>query len=142
MKTPKNYIYPAAKTGQVSAALDMHDTYLTRINMAGHQVLADEPKDIGGTDLGATPSQLLAAALASCTTITLSMYATRKNWAVKHIDCVVTTEKIAGKRSFNRAITLTGDLTDEQKQRMLAIANKCPVHKTLSQGTQVNSFLV
>ena len=142
IKPKPDYKYPRAKAGQVSATLDMEDTYLTRINMGGHKILADEPKSIGGTDLGATPSQLLEAALASCTTITLSMYTTRKKWPVSHIDCVVTTEKIDGKKVFNRAISVQGDLTDEQKQRILAIANKCPIHKTLAQGSAVNSFLV
>lgn len=142
IKTLPAYKYPRAKTGEVSAVLNVNDTYLTRINMAGHQVLADEPKNIGGTDLGASPMQLLEASLASCTTITLSMYTTRKKWAVKHVDCVVTHSNIDGKTIFNRAITVKGDLTPAQHERILAIANKCPMHKIISHGAQVNSFLV
>lgn len=133
--------YPKATNGQVAAALKMKDTYLTRINMAGHQILADEPTNVGGTDMGATPIQLLEAALASCTTITLSMYITRKNWDVDNVDVVVTASKINGKRAFERKISVTGNLTDSQRQRILDIANKCPVHKTLSQGAVVNSYL-
>lgn len=140
--TAPNYKYPAAQPDEIAASLSVDDTYLTRINMGGHHILADEPTSIGGTDLGATPSQLLQAALASCTTITLSMYATRKKWPVIDIDCVVTATKIDGKKAFNRAISIKGDLTDEQRQRMLEIANKCPIHKTLTQGAIVNSFLV
>lgn len=142
IKTPKPIKYPHAKVGEVAATLDMDDTYLTRISMSGHHILADEPQNVGGSDLGASPMQLLEAALASCTTITLSMYATRKKWAVTNIDCEVTATKADGKRAFNRAISLKGDLTDQQRNRMLEIANKCPVHKTLSHGAVVNSFLI
>lgn len=142
IKTPKALKYPTAKAGEVAATLSMKDTYLTRINMHGHYILSDEPKNLGGSDLGANPIQLLEAALASCTTITLSMYASRKKWLVTDIDCVVTAgDSIDGKRSFNRAISLKGNLTDEQRNRMLEIANKCPVHKTLSHGAVVKSFL-
>lgn len=141
MKPKPYYKFPTAKQGEVHASLNMDDTYLTRINMASHQILADEPVKLGGSDLGANPSQLLEAALASCTTITLSMYSTRKKWPVTNIDCVVTTTKIDGKKAFNRAITLKGDLTEEQRQRILEIANKCPVHKVLSQSSVINSFL-
>ena len=142
IKTTPNYKYPPAKAGEVSAALNIDDTYLTRINMADHKILADEPKDIGGTDLGASPMQLLEASLASCTTITLSMYITRKKWAVQHIDCVVTHSKTDGKTSFNRAITVRGNLTEQQHERILAIANKCPMHKIISLGADINSFLI
>ncbi|MCJ8324539.1 MAG: OsmC family protein [Rhizobiales bacterium] len=134
--------FPTAKSGQVAAALRMQDTYLTRINMAGHQILGDEPKNVGGTDMGAGPFQLLEAALASCTTITLSMYITRKQWDVTDINCVVTTSKINGRRAFERQISVKGNLTDAQRERILDIANKCPIHKTLSHGSVVNSYLV
>lgn len=142
IKTPVETKYPKAKADEVAASLKMDDTYLTRISMGDHKTLSDEPITVGGTDMGATPTQLLRAALASCTTITLSMYATRKKWAITDIDCVVTAVNIDGKRGFNRAISLKGELTDDQRNRMLEIANKCPVHKTLSHGAQVNSFLV
>lgn len=142
IKTTSDYKYPSAKPDEVAASLSMDDTYLTRINMGGHHILADEPIDLGGTNLGANPSLLLEAALASCTTITLSMYSSRKKWPVTDIDCMVTATKIDGKKAFNRAITLKGDLTEQQRQRILEIANKCPVHKILTQGALVNSFLI
>lgn len=118
-----------------------------------HHILADEPVDLGGTDLGMTPHQLVCAGLAACTSITLRMYVNRKKWPLDHIYVDVTHDKIHAKdceactasegmiSRFTRTIHLTGDLTDDQRARILQIADKCPVHRTLTQQNQVKTVL-
>ncbi len=139
---PNAVHFPKPVTDATVASLDIADTYLTRISMGKHQLLSDEPTSLGGTDLGATPAQLLAAALAACTNITLSMYSARKKWPLSHVESKVTREIIDGKPVYIRAISLQGDLTDEQTQRILEIADKCPIHKLISHETEVRSHLV
>lgn len=122
--------------------------------MAGphHHLMADEPADMGGTDRGPSPYGLLAAALGACTTMTMRMYARRKGWPVTQISVDVDHEKIhaadadaKGKAAridrFRRTIRLDGALTEDQRARLLAIADKCPVHRTLEAGAQVETTL-
>jgi putative redox protein len=121
------------------------------ISVAGRHVLvADEPERLGGTDAGPTPYQLLAAALGACTTMTLRMYATRKKLALDHVACDVTHGRCHaddcggadGKvDEFRRTIRLTGDLTDAQRQRLLEIADRCPVHHTLQSRAVIRTRL-
>ncbi len=119
--------------------------YKTELFVKGHHMIADEPLKLGGTDLGATPTGYLAAALASCTTITLRMYANRKEWPVESIqaDIFVEQERNAGKvtTNFRRELLLTGDLNQEQKERMQEIAGRCPVHRTLEGEVTVETIL-
>lgn len=108
-----------------------------------HQLVADEPAEMGGTDLGPSPYQLLSAGLGACTTMTIRMYAARKKIPLGHVSCDVThdrchtedcidTEHSGAKRDvFTRVIHLQGDLSEDQRTALLAIADKCPVHKTL-----------
>lgn len=118
--------------------------YTTNILAGNHQIIADEPEDIGGQDLGATPMELLAASLASCTSITLRMYADRKNWAIDEIKVEVNIVRNKEKTStdFQKTITVKGALDEEMKQLVLSIANACPVHKILSNTVAINSELV
>jgi uncharacterized OsmC-like protein/pimeloyl-ACP methyl ester carboxylesterase len=120
--------------------------------MAGprHHVLGDEPKSYGGTDRGLTPYQFLAAGLGACTSMTVRMYARRKGWPLDHISVDVTHDKVHAQdadngmrplETFTRAITLEGDLTEDQRQRLLEIADKCPVHRTLERGSHVHTRL-
>ncbi|MCP4823843.1 MAG: OsmC family protein, partial [Shimia sp.] len=107
-----------------------------------HHVLADEPITYGGTDKGMTPYQFLSAGLASCTSMTIRMYARRKNWPLENTFVDVTHDKVHAQDcdtcettegkvdQFNRTIHLSGNLTAEQRQRLLEIADKCPVHRT------------
>lgn len=120
------------------------------ISVEGKHVLtADEPESLGGTDAGPTPYHLLSAALGACTTMTLRMYATRKKLALDHVACDVThgrchAEDCEGEGKideFRRTIRLTGDLTDDQRQRMLEIADKCPVHHTLQARAVIRTTL-
>jgi putative redox protein len=113
--------------------------YYTQINALGHPLVADEPTDLGGTGLGPGPYELLQAALGACTTITLRMYATRKNLDMRAVTVHLQHEKVEatpGSREkidvFTRELSFEGDLNDEQRQRLVEIADKCPVHKTLS----------
>lgn len=115
-----------------------NDVYSTR-----HALTADEPEALGGDDLGPTPFEYLAAGLGACTTITLRMYATRKKWPLEHVKVTVGQSKADdGTHVFSRKITLSGDLDDTQRARLIEIAAKCPVHKTLCHANRVETTLV
>ena len=127
--------------------------YRTDIAASGHHLVADEPKSVGGTDQGPTPYDLLAAALGSCSTITLRMYADRKDWPLDeaivrlehrkvHAEDCERCETDEGKVDrFKREIELRGDLDDGQRQRLLEIADRCPVHRTLNGEIDIVSTL-
>jgi putative redox protein len=117
--------------------------FKTVLSARNHENIADEPEDLGGQDLGFTPDELLASALGSCTAITLKMYATRKGWPLSEAIVEVSFEREKGSSStkINRQITLVGELDDEQRQRLLQIANACPVHKTLSNPIEIITSL-
>lgn len=110
------------------------DKYRTIINNGSHQIIADEPLASGGENLGFNPKELLASALGACTSITLRMYADRKEWNIDSIETEVSVDwnKEESKTYFTRKIAFTGELDDIQKERLLKIANSCPVHKILS----------
>ncbi len=116
--------------------------YRTELVVSGKPVIADEPLDVGGTDLGPAPGEYLMISLAACTAITLRMYADRKLWPVDEIKVEVAFEKIENVTHFQREIVLTGDLTKDQRERLLQIANACPVHKTLMNPIQIETRLV
>jgi putative redox protein len=118
------------------------DHFRTEITVGGKMVIADEPEELGGTDLGPAPGEFLMISLASCTAITLRMYADRKNWPIEKIIVEVNFEKVDNKTIFKRELQLVGDLTDEQQARLLQIANACPVHKTLTNPIEVQTKLV
>lgn len=112
--------------------------YTQSITAGRHHLGADEPEVNGGDDAGPAPYQLLLSALGACTSITVRMYAQHKKWDVKRIAVKLTHEKQIGPGNvkvdaITREITLEGNLDDAQRQRLLEIANKCPVHKTLTE---------
>lgn len=127
--------------------------YTTEIVAGEHGLLADEPVAVGGADLGPTPYDLLLASLGSCTSITLRMYADRKEWPLEAIrvylkhdrihaqDCDHCESKEGTIDRIRREIELVGPLSVKQRQRLLEIADKCPVHRTLHQGIVVQSSL-
>lgn len=115
--------------------------YRTELFIAGHTAIADEPQDLGGTNLGPSPGQFLMLSLASCTAITLRMYADRKNWNVTKIKVEVSSEKVESKTLFKREISFEGAVDDEQRKRLLQIANSCPVHKTLTNPIEIQTEL-
>jgi putative redox protein len=99
----------------------------------GHTLVVDEPTDRGGTDTGPRPTQLLAASLAGCTAITIEMYAERKGWDVGAIEVDVDVAYENGIPStFAVALKLPAELSEEQRQLLLRVAGKCPVHKVLA----------
>ncbi len=115
--------------------------YRTELVATGHHLVADEPEDVGGENQGPAPGQFLQMSLAACTAITLRMYADRKAWPLEQVSVEVDTEKSEGKTLFKRQLIFTGSLTDEQRQRLLQIANACPVHKTLTGPIEIETFL-
>ncbi|HEV7165452.1 MAG: alpha/beta fold hydrolase [Gammaproteobacteria bacterium] len=138
---------PAAD-GEVVAHIG-EEHYRSDIYAGPHMLVSDEPRDAGGTDAGTNPYGLLTAALGACTTITLRMYADHKKWPLKGVKIRLTHDKIYAKDceecetkegkvdSFERELELEGDLTPEQRQRLLEIADRCPVHNTLSHVSRI-----
>ena len=118
------------------------DRFRTEITTGGKKVIADEPEEIGGMDLGPAPGEFLMISLASCTAITLRMYADRKKWPLEKITVEVNFEKVDNKTIFTREVLLHGQLDDEQRNRLLQIANSCPVHKTLTNPIEIQTKLV
>src|SRR5690349_15170885 len=106
-------------------------TFAQDVEVAGHHLRADEELEKGGEDSGAAPHELLLAALGSCTAMTLKVYAERKGWPLK--DVRVTLNGATGESglAITRELTIEGDLSLEQRQRLLEIADKCPVHRSL-----------
>jgi putative redox protein len=103
------------------------------VKVRSHTIVADEPKDHGGDDDGPSPQELLAASLASCTAITMEMYARRKGWDVAGmtVDCEYTPAERGTPTRFNLVMKMPAHLSDEQVERLQVIAAKCPVHRTL-----------
>ncbi len=130
------------------------ERFCTEIKARNHHWLADEPLAVGGQDLGPTPYDLLLSALGACTAMTLRMYADRKKWPLDSIAVQLSHQKIhaedcegcqteSGKvDEIRRQIELSGDLSQEQREKLLEIADKCPVHRSLHHEIKVRSKLV
>lgn len=115
--------------------------YLNHVVAGRHRWLADEPEAVGGTDGGPTPFQMLAAALGACTSMTLRMYAERKDLPLRRVDVAVSHSQQDRVDTFVRVVTLDGDLDDAQRASLLAIANRCPVHRALEGSTRIVTTL-
>ena len=113
-----------------------------RLNVGDLNFVADLELSGGGTNTGPTPSEYLAAALASCTSMTLKMYSERKALNLENAIVVVDVARVDGVEKFTRDIRLIGTLTAEQSERLLDIANKCPLYKVLSGEIQIKTQLV
>ncbi len=110
----------------------------------GNIVIADEPIDKGGKDKGFSPKELLAAALAACTSATVRMYADNKKWELTevHSEIDLDSETDSNKTIIKRKISFIGSLTNDQKQRLLKVANACPIHKILSNPIEIETQLI
>jgi len=122
------------------------DGLASAIRVGGHVLAADEPADAGGANAGPTPVELALAALGACTSITAQMYAKRKGWPLESVRVDVRRETEAGEpgtvKPLSMRVELVGDLTDEQRERICTIANRCPVHRMLGEATEIRSDLI
>jgi len=121
------------------------------IRVGGHRLRADEPMSVGGEDTGPTPYGLLSAALGACTAMTLRLYAARKGWPLEHVHVRMSHQKVHVKAceecetkdgkmdALRRTVRLEGPLTEAQRARLLAIADRCPVHRTLASDVEVRT---
>lgn len=150
--TPEDTHKSSASAGQVVVAEKNHK-FTLHVSTNDHYWLADEPTKVGGNNMGPDPYEHLLAALGSCTVMTLRMYANHKSLDLKDVivtlrhehdhlkDCEDPENKGAKIEVIHRTIELVGDLSEEQRNRLLQIANKCPVHKTLHSTLQVRTAL-
>lgn len=113
------------------------------VSPTGNTLIADEPLENGGQNSGFSPKELLASSLAACTSATLMMYANHKGLDLQAVNIEIDLERDedANKTVINRKIVFTGNLSEEQKARLLVVANKCPVHKILSNPIEINTTL-
>ena len=146
---------------QVTSLKSKHDVvaflgaegFTTQIKAGNHYFVADEPEEVGGNNFGPNPYQLVSAGLAACTSMTVQMYAKRKGWKLEQVETHVNYSKeyavdsqncedeSAKIDTFKRVLIFKSDLDENQIQRLLEIANKCPVHKTLHSPTQIITSL-
>ncbi|MBS1971177.1 MAG: OsmC family protein [Bdellovibrionales bacterium] len=112
------------------------------IQVGNHTLVSDVSVAEGGEDLGPSPHDYLAVALAACTALTLRMYALRKGWPLQSADTTVILDHQKAASKFDRKIHLVGELNDEQKARLLDIANHCPIHQALSGKIDIVTSLV
>lgn len=115
--------------------------YSQEVRIGRHTMAADEPTSHGGDDTGPSPHEYLLAGLGACTAITLRMYAERKEWPLEGVTVQLTRDRSGKVDAVRRVITLSGDLGDEQRARLLEIANRCPVHRALASGVAVRTEL-
>lgn len=119
--------------------------YASRVNIRNHQLITDEPLDNGGQDLGPTPTELILSGLASCTASTLRMYADKKGWNVEGIDLEVSIairKTDTGQIShIDTVLEIMGEVSGEQKERLLEIARKCPLYRLLTNPVEISTSL-
>jgi len=143
---------------EVRVKLPLKDGFRTQIIAGKHTIIADEPEGAGGKDSGMSPYELLLSALGACTAMTLKMYIERKKLPVTDVEVLLTFDRIhiddcesylkdeglgnQEVQQISRLIYVTGDVTEEQKERLLYIAGRCPVHVTLHSDPHVEDALI
>ena len=127
--------------------------YVQNISIGPHELLADEPPEAGGADAGPNPYEFVMAALGACTSMTVRMYAERRNWPLEKVqvdltfsrlhaaDCDDCSRKKGIVNRIEKRITFTGDLSEIQRERLLHMANNCPVHRILARTIEIYSTL-
>ncbi len=122
-------------------------TFTTNVRVRGFDLVLDEPEALGGADEGPTPGELVAAALAACTTITLRMYADRKGWPLEAVEARVDRQVDVGATGvgthatphYRLSVDLKGPLDEAQLARLRQVVDRCPVHRQLAGGTQITT---
>ena len=139
---------------QVVASLDGDAGFTTDMKIGSHYFTADEPVDFGGNDFGPSPYEFVSAGLSACTVMTMQMYARRKGWDLENVevhtsyskthaeDCANCESDSAKIDTFHREIRISGELDKKQRRRLMEIADRCPVHRTLHSETQVITKLI
>lgn len=152
---PRDVLQPdlGSDAPEFDTAVRTEDSLRTEIMANGFPIVADEPESVGGTNLGPTPYDLLTASLGACTSMTLRMYADRKEWPLEAVTVHLKYRKVHARDCerceteegkidhIERGIALEGDLEDDQRQRLLEIADRCPVHQTLHSEIHVETRL-
>lgn len=150
---PRDSAEPSAELHSTVVRGNAHG-FVQDVTIGRHQLVADEPSSLGGSDAGPSPYDLLLAALGSCTSMTVSLYARRKQWPLEGVtvklrhskvhaaDCEKCDEKPVLLDRIERDVELHGALTGEQRARLLEIANKCPVHQTLTTPISIETRLL
>jgi len=151
LELPKN---PSLETShQVVASLDAEEGFTTQMKVGNHYLTADEPTSYGGQDFGPSPYELVSAGLSACTAMTIQMYAKRKKWDLENVEVHTSYSKTHASDcencespktkidTFQRSIKLTGSLDETQISKILEIADKCPVHKTLHNTIEITTKL-
>ncbi len=148
---PKEKQKPSTEDADIVAHLDLENNFTTEIYSAKHHLIADEPPKIGGDDMGMAPYELLNAALGACTTMTIKLYAERKKWELNEVFVYLTHTKIDGEATpeqpiplkideFTKKVVLIGNLDEAQRQKLIEIASKCPVHRTLTRDVLIKTI--
>jgi putative redox protein len=144
----------AAAPGEVVVAEAGEGQFAQIVNAAGHRLFADEPASVGGDDFGPGPYDYVLAGLGACTSMTVRMYAARKGWPLDRVivrlrhrkihaeDCADCETKTGKLDEIEREIAFEGALGDEQRARLLEIADRCPVHRTLTHEIKIRSTLM
>lgn len=115
------------------------EALVAALTAGAHQIIADVSKELGGTDLGPGPHEILEAALAACTIITVQMYANRHQWNLESTNVKVAVDKEGAESHLTREISFIGDLTEVQKSKLAEIAEKCPIHKLLTSHITIST---
>ncbi len=134
-------------TGTTCTSVEIgKDHYRTEVRAGKHTIISDEPVEIGGEDQGVNPNELFLASLGSCTAITLRMYADRKKWPVDKILVDLKMDIVKGNEGqtsyIKKHITILGEISQEQKERMLNIADSCPLHRIMTNPVVISSNLL
>jgi putative redox protein len=139
-------VKPSAGSDDESVIIDETNTgkFQVKVRAGSSTFLVDEPAAVGGLDSGPNPYDLLGAAVGSCSLMTMRLYANRKQWPLERIRVKVTHHRdgLAGRDRFVREIQLIGALTEDQRQRIIAISKRCPVHLTIERGSDIETVLL
>jgi len=118
-------------TPYVRAVESGNGRYVNEVTMGSHTLISDEPERLGGDNLGPNPFDLVGAALAACTSMTIRMYAERKGWDVQNLTVLVDHQRDRGHDTFTRSISFDGDLDQQARERLINISYQCPVHRIM-----------